>query len=73
MTEEAIAWEFECAQRLIGGLDRNAGTLVITKNGLVGRTFSHEKLVNGKVRVHCDNGSKLLCQPETLKVTGYIN
>ncbi|WP_422858790.1 hypothetical protein ACOKFD_15735 [Flagellimonas sp. S174] len=72
MTEEAIAWEFECAQRLMGGFDRNAGTLVVTKNGLVGRTFSNEGLVNGKVRVYCGD-KKLLCRPENLKVTGYIN
>ncbi len=57
-------FEFEQAERF-GGRSRRSGMLVETKNGLEGRTYSEECLVNGKVRVYTEKG-KLLCNPDTL-------
>ena len=62
-----MEWELEQA-----GLRRNSGQLVETKGGLTGRTYSHESLINGKVRVYTDKGN-LLCDPATLKVVGFID
>ena len=69
---ELTEWDVEELERLIHG-NRNAGTLVETKNGVVGRTYSNENLINGKVRVYCVDGSKLLCAPQTLKLKGFID
>lgn len=52
--------------------NKNAGRIVITKTGLIGRTYNYEDLVNGKVKVYTDKGN-LLCDPSTLKVTGFID
>jgi hypothetical protein len=52
--------------------NKNAGRLVETKSGLIGKTYKNEKLINGKVRVHTEKG-KLLCDPNTLKVKGFID
>lgn len=53
-------------------LNKNAGQLVETKNGIIGRTYSHEDLINGKIRVYTEKG-KLLCDPTTLKLKGFID
>jgi len=50
----------------------NSGRIVKTRSGLVGRTFNKEAPVNGKVVVHTDKG-KLLCRPETLTITGFVD
>ncbi|WP_148214391.1 hypothetical protein [Robiginitalea biformata] len=72
MTAEEMQWEFECAQRLAGSPSKRAGTLVTTKSGLIGRTYSHEKPIKGKIRVYTDKGN-LLCSPGTLTVNGFID
>ena len=53
--------------------NRNRGQLVETKTGKLGRTYNHESLVNGKVQVHCTDGSKLLCNPDNLILKGFID
>ena len=52
--------------------NKNSGRLVETKTGLIGRIYSHEELINGKVIVHTEEGN-LLCDPTTLKVKGFID
>lgn len=71
-TKEQMEWEFEQAERFFGGGNKNAGQIVETKTGLVGRTYSHETLINGKVRVYTEKG-KMLCDPTTLKLKGFID
>ena len=72
MAHELTEWDIEQLNRHELG-NRNAGTLVETKSGLIGRTYNNENLINGKVRVHCTDGSKLLCDPNTLTVKGFID
>lgn len=65
---------------------KNPGMLVETKDGKIGRTFNADPLINGKVKVYLlneqtfnpkrDNNGvplKLLCNPSTLKIKGYID
>lgn len=52
--------------------NKNAGQIVETKSGLTGRIYNHEGLIKGKMRVYTQKG-KLLCDPKTLKVTGFID
>lgn len=51
---------------------KRAGQLVETKSGLIGRTYSHEALINGKVKVYTTKGN-LLCDPSTLKIKAFID
>jgi hypothetical protein len=54
----------------------SSGCLVETKSGKQGRTYHREGLVNKKIVVHLDvNGKdvKMLCDPETIKIIGYID
>jgi hypothetical protein len=54
----------------------DAGYLVETKTGKIGRTYHREGYINGKAVVHIEeNGktTKMLCDPETLKITGFID
>ena len=72
MSQELTSWDIEYLERLMIG-NKNAGSIVETKNGVIGRTYSSESLINGKVRVYCDNGNKLLCNPASLTLKGYID
>lgn len=72
MTDEQMEFEAQQMEAFFGGGNKNAGQLVETKTGLVGRTYSHESLINGKVRVYTNKG-KLLCVPTTLKLKGFID
>jgi len=72
LTDEQIEWELECANRLVGIPNKNAGMIVETKSGLVGRTKNVDSYVNGKVKVYTDKGN-LLCDPTTLKQIGFID
>lgn len=72
MTKEQQKFEMEQCEMFFGGGNRNSGQLVETKKGLSGRTYNHEELVNGKMIVHTENG-KLLCDPKTLKLNGFID
>lgn len=53
---------------------KKAGYLVETKTGKKGKTYHHEKSVNGKTVVHVENKEvKMLCDPNTLKITGFFD
>lgn len=58
-------------KRVVEGND-NAGYLVEAKSGK-GRTYHNKELVNGKVQVFLADGRKMLCDPEKLKVIGFID
>jgi hypothetical protein len=51
----------------------HSGFLVVTKTGLKGRTKNADTLVNSKVPVYLEDGKRMLCTPETLKVIGYYD
>jgi hypothetical protein len=55
---------------------KNPGYLVETKTGINGRTYHREGLVNKKMIVHVEMDGKeikMLCDPKTVKIIGYIN
>jgi hypothetical protein len=59
-------------------MKKRPGKIVRTKSGKIGRTYSDEKLHFGKVRVYIMKeyeltGEKLMCDPESLVVVGYID
>ena len=68
---ELTEWDVEQLDRLCNG-NKNAGYIVVTKTGLIGRTYHTEDEINGKVIVHTSKG-KLLCNPKTLKLNGFID
>ena len=54
----------------------DAGYLVKTKTGKEGRTYHKDGLINDKMVVHVEqDGStvKMLCDPDTVEITGYID
>jgi hypothetical protein len=69
---ELTDWDVEQLERFAYG-NKKAGQLVETQKGVLGRTYNNETLVNGKVRVHCVDGSKLLCDPSKLTLKGFID
>jgi hypothetical protein len=57
-------------------MSKDAGYLVETKTGKKGRTYHREKLVNGKMIVYSEVDGKevkLLCDPQTIKITGFVD
>jgi len=57
-------------------MTKDAGYLVETKSGKVGRTYHREGRVNDKVVVHVEVDGKtvkMLCDSNTLITTGYID
>jgi hypothetical protein len=72
MTDEEMLFDLRLMESFMGIPNKNAGRLVETKKGLTGRTYNHEDLINGKIRVYTDKG-KLLCNPETLILKGFID
>ena len=68
---ELTEWDVEQIKRICEG-NKNAGKIVVTKTGLIGRTYNHEGLINQKVIVHTEKG-KLLCDPITLKLKGFVD
>lgn len=55
---------------------KKPGYLVKTKTGKHGRTYHCEKEVNGKIVVHIHNDDetvKILCDPHTIKIIGFID
>lgn len=49
----------------------NSGYLVTTKNGLTGRTYHRDDLINGKQPVYVEKDGKkikMLCDPESLVI-----
>jgi len=71
LTEEELEFEFQ-QLNTFAGLNKNQGYIVETKSGLTGRTLHSDPLVNGKQPVYTDKG-KLLCDPATLKLKGFID
>lgn len=72
LSEEELKFEFEQMNRFAMLKETNQGYIVETKNGLIGRTFHSDPLVNGKQPVYLEKG-KLLCDPGTLKLKGFID
>ena len=55
-------------------MSKDSGYLVETKTGKKGRTYHKDKKVNGKLVVYLDdNNMKMLCDPKTIKVVGFID
>jgi hypothetical protein len=57
-------------------MSKNSGYLVETKLGKIGRTYHKEGLINKKMIVHIeenDKDIKILCDPKTIKITGYVD
>jgi hypothetical protein len=50
----------------------HTGKIVRTKLG-EGYTINSEKLVHGKVVVYLEDGRKVLCDPEKLKLVGFYD
>ncbi len=69
---ELTTWDIEQLERLCGSGNKQSGAVVRTKSGLLGRTYSHEDQVNGKVVVHT-GFVKLLCTPGTMTVMGFVD
>ena len=57
-------------------MSKDSGCLVETKTGKQGRTYHREGLVNKKMVVHVEvdgNDIKMLCDPHSVKIIGYID
>lgn len=52
-------------------MSKNSGYVVKTKKGLYGHTLHSDSILDGKVFVYLDNGTKMMCNPDNLIVTGY--
>ena len=56
-----------------GSAGRNgSGFLVETKLG-AGRTYHNEKAINNKIPVFLNDGRKVLCSSENIKIIGFID
>jgi hypothetical protein len=55
----------------------DSGYLVETKTGKKGRTYHRDKKVNGKVVVYIEGEAettlKMLCNPDSIKIIGYVD
>lgn len=71
LSDEELEGEFYILEKL-AGINNNSGQLVETKSGVIGRTYSNEEPINGKIRVYTEGGN-LLCKPENLTLKGYID
>jgi hypothetical protein len=57
-------------------MSKDAGYLVETKTGKQGRTYHREGLVNKKMVVHIEEDGKtikMLCDPQTVKIIGFVD
>jgi len=57
-------------------MSKDSGCLVETKTGKQGRTYHREGLVNKKMVVHVEvdgKDIKMLCNPHSVKIIGYID
>lgn len=58
---------------------KNAGYIVKTKTGKMGRTYHSKGLINGKIPVYLEKSkdehqvTAILCRPETLEQIGFID
>lgn len=69
--DQLTSWDIEQLSSMIPGNQR-AGMIVKTKRGLLGRTYSNEVMVSGKLRVYTSQGN-FLCIPKTLTIKGYVD
>jgi hypothetical protein len=57
-------------------MSKDSGYLVETKSGKEGRTYHREGLVNKKMVVHVEvdgKEMKMLCDPKTIKIIGFVD
>ena len=57
-------------------MSKNSGYIVKTKNGLEGRTYHFEKMINKKTVVHIEKDGKtvkMLCDPDSLTLIGFAD
>lgn len=57
-------------------MSKESGYLVETKKGLKGRTFHRDSLVNKKQIVYIEKDGKvvkMLCDPKTITIIGYVD
>lgn len=55
-------------------MSKDAGYLVETKTGKIGRTFHRENKINNKTIVHIDGiDVPMLCDSKSLKIIGFID
>lgn len=57
-------------------MSADSGYLVETKTGKQGRTYHRENKINGKIVVYVlvdEREVKMLCNPETIKIIGYVD
>ena len=62
-------------------MDKGAGYVVRTKNGKTGRTYHNQEYIKGKTPVYIEqtegkydfDEKAILCNPETVTITGYID
>jgi hypothetical protein len=57
-------------------MSKDSGYLVETKTGKQGRTYHRDNKVNGKIVVYIvvdEKEVKMLCDPETVKIIGYVD
>lgn len=47
------------------------GYVVKTQSGKRGRTYHSDQVINNKIQVYCDDGTKLLCSVTEINVIGY--
>lgn len=52
--------------------EKHTGKIVRTKFG-DGYTINSEKMIQGKVVVYLEDGRKILCNPEKLKLLGFYD
>lgn len=52
---------------------KRAGQIVKTKTGAKGVIYNDEELIDGKVRVHLEGGSKMLCNLSNLTLKGFVD
>lgn len=60
----------------LGGMEnqnKGAGRIVKTKTGIRGVLYNVDTEINGKYPVYLDNGLKMLCSQENLKLIGFID
>lgn len=62
----------ELTERLMGVPNKNAGYIVETKTGKLGRTYHKDDLKYGKLLVYTDEGN-LLCDPKSVTIKGFID
>lgn len=53
--------------------NKKRGYYVVTKTGFKGIVYSNDSTVNGKVKVRLPNNKNMLCDANSLTITGYFD